>query len=1039
MRKLHYLLAAVLMCCLLLSGCGNDTKEADAGGELTYEENASGEICITGITGPAEEVVIPPSIGGKPVTEIADKAFANRRGLKKLSIPASVSSIGDAAFYGCVNITIEAQVGSYALDYAIARSISFIPEITLGKEESMHAGVWGVFPEEGGDEPSMTVYINQDGSVLTYTSENGGTFCISTIYKCVLDDGGAYLYDSTSDSVKLSMSINDGIMTICGTDGTAYDLDRLDNSDGYSPLTLCAATMSAAAGPTPVSFEYLLDDSGRYAEITYASYTGDVREVFIPRSIDGYNVSAVWYSAFHNLKNCEYITIPEGITDLRKIDIGYSETVRNISFPDSVGYFEGFIDDGGSAEFSVGEKSFMHSVVIDTPFATHVYDADGQRISSAGVWKLDDISDGFGYSIPADKSGSYTEIVLSEGGTGAAFAADGTGSPITWRDTLSGVQVFCGETTYSFNKYDGRLVSENSSWADPAPKLPCVATYTRTGDVAAPEKLSGRQLNFAYDSQDESIDFLNASALVNFRGDGALECTVDTFGLVQTSAIGAWVMRGDSLYLMSDDASGQLSLVDYEITDDSFVLHGAADVEAASVTDVFPYDYASGSLARAFACTWRGMYEEDGVEYLRLLILRENGTGNYSLGDGLLSPQHIYASGTLTWKTDSDDLFISLEDGTAIEMQCYVIKSNGFGIFGDTLGQEYSRMPYFEGLVASAQKNANQHAAELSRSWISDSDFYTRLDLLPYGEARFYQGRLYTDEELWEMAGSTTPANGINRTNNELYWTLSKSGVRVWAKPFSELYTPNGSHEDALVYELKYTDGNLIADDGTVFLPDGEPYEQYVAQTVIVTPVPEFTEEPTEEPTAEPTEEPTAESTEEPTLEPTEEPTAEPTAEPTEEPTAEPTAEPTEEPTAEPTEEPSAEPTEEPVEDGISGFEYETIENGVVITLYTGDDSDVVVPNMISGMPVIAIGDNAFANCVRIARITLPESVVSIGNKAFFGCSSLVRIDMPDSIATIGKFVFNNSPDVVLYVTSGSYSDEYARSVGLKYEYTYAN
>jgi hypothetical protein len=94
---------------------------------------------------------------------------------------------------------------------------------------------------------------------------------------------------------------------------------------------------------------------------------------------------------------------------------------------------------------------------------------------------------------------------------------------------------------------------------------------------------------------------------------------------------------------------------------------------------------------------------------------------------------------------------------------------------------------------------------------------------------------------------------------------------------------------------------------------------------------------------------------------------------------------------------------------------------------------------MIGGIQVSSIGDGAFAGCVQLTCVTLPEGLCHIGNKAFFGCDDLARVDMPASISSIGKFAFTNCPDVVLHVTSGGYADEYARRLGLKYEYAYAD
>jgi len=51
-------------------------------------------------------VVIPATHEGKPVTEIADKGFADYTNLTKVTIPGSVTSICQSAFYGCKNLKV---------------------------------------------------------------------------------------------------------------------------------------------------------------------------------------------------------------------------------------------------------------------------------------------------------------------------------------------------------------------------------------------------------------------------------------------------------------------------------------------------------------------------------------------------------------------------------------------------------------------------------------------------------------------------------------------------------------------------------------------------------------------------------------------------------------------------------------------------------------------------------------------------------------------------------------------------------------------
>ena len=66
-------------------------------GDFTYKVSG-GTVTITGYNCPGGAVVIPATIDGMPVVGIGDEAFYNCTGLTSVTIPDSVTSIGDEAF-----------------------------------------------------------------------------------------------------------------------------------------------------------------------------------------------------------------------------------------------------------------------------------------------------------------------------------------------------------------------------------------------------------------------------------------------------------------------------------------------------------------------------------------------------------------------------------------------------------------------------------------------------------------------------------------------------------------------------------------------------------------------------------------------------------------------------------------------------------------------------------------------------------------------------------------------------------------------------
>ena len=73
--------------------------------DFTYSLNSGNQsVKIDGYTGTDRDVVIPDEIDGLPVTIIGDQAFMGQD-ITSISIPESVTSIGDSAFLGCTALT----------------------------------------------------------------------------------------------------------------------------------------------------------------------------------------------------------------------------------------------------------------------------------------------------------------------------------------------------------------------------------------------------------------------------------------------------------------------------------------------------------------------------------------------------------------------------------------------------------------------------------------------------------------------------------------------------------------------------------------------------------------------------------------------------------------------------------------------------------------------------------------------------------------------------------------------------------------------
>ena len=85
------------------------------------------------------------------------------------------------------------------------------------------------------------------------------------------------------------------------------------------------------------------------------------------------------------------------------------------------------------------------------------------------------------------------------------------------------------------------------------------------------------------------------------------------------------------------------------------------------------------------------------------------------------------------------------------------------------------------------------------------------------------------------------------------------------------------------------------------------------------------------------------------------------------------------------------------------GYRSTTDGNGVEIIVMNADKlpANVVVPSVIDGNPVVALGNKAFYNCKSITSVYMPDSITAIGGNTFFACENLERVRLAPDIEKI--------------------------------------
>ena len=101
MKKCGSILCVCAMVLSMMSAAVPTPVSAETEGDFAYAVLSDGMVQITAYTGSAAEVIIPSTLGGRPVTDIGMEAFRGCTAVESVVIPDSVANIWYRAFYGC--------------------------------------------------------------------------------------------------------------------------------------------------------------------------------------------------------------------------------------------------------------------------------------------------------------------------------------------------------------------------------------------------------------------------------------------------------------------------------------------------------------------------------------------------------------------------------------------------------------------------------------------------------------------------------------------------------------------------------------------------------------------------------------------------------------------------------------------------------------------------------------------------------------------------------------------------------------------------
>ena len=92
-------------------------------------------------------------------------------------------------------------------------------------------------------------------------------------------------------------------------------------------------------------------------------------------------------------------------------------------------------------------------------------------------------------------------------------------------------------------------------------------------------------------------------------------------------------------------------------------------------------------------------------------------------------------------------------------------------------------------------------------------------------------------------------------------------------------------------------------------------------------------------------------------------------------------------------------------------YSYALYDDGTAIIVeHTGDEAEIVVPDMLGGYPVTTIAADAFYGNLNATSVKMGKNLEVIGASAFNGCIKLEKVEIPDTVWAIYPDAFIDTP-----------------------------
>lgn len=347
-------LSLLLMTMGLLLFCAAVAEEPEVlmDGEYGYALREDGTLELLGCLGEVTELTVPAQVNERPVTSIGRYAFSEREGLTSVTLPGSVTNIGEGAFSGCGALTCVRILADETLEP--------VQEGATGGEADMLA--LGLLLVDMLDDTNGTdaEALEAAGNMLFGDQVNAKTekrIGAEAFYGCyeltdvTIPEGVTHIGESAFYNCELLteiaipasvMRIEDEAFSGC----SSLTCIHLPDSEFYVSRSAFGGcdmlTLPAKSGSVRMhavldwDVQCVLYEDLEDGTVEISGYKGDLWKVVIPAQIDGKAVTSIRKNAFNSCDTIRSVVIPGTVTTIGKSAFAYCESLSSVTIPASV-------------------------------------------------------------------------------------------------------------------------------------------------------------------------------------------------------------------------------------------------------------------------------------------------------------------------------------------------------------------------------------------------------------------------------------------------------------------------------------------------------------------------------------------------------------------------------------------------------------------------------------------------------------------------------------------------------------------------------